>query len=100
MPYVLSLLIGLDQLGAALFFNRNDFTISSLSGICLNSEIDPSWLKEIATLKLSPGQVKLLKVLAKILNKIQANHCSKAIASDLARASYITAILNDQILGR
>lgn len=100
MPYLLSILIGIDQLGAAILFNRNDFTISSLAGIVLNVKVDPSWQEEIAALKLSTWQIKVLLGIGTALNFFFPQHCQKAIASDLARATSTRTILNNQILGK
>lgn len=99
MGYLLTVLIGLDQLGAAILFSRLDFTISSLAGIVMNVKVDPSWQKEVDTFKFSRFQLKFLGWLGPVLNKIQTNHCQKAIASDLSRSTSTRTILNNQILG-
>lgn len=88
--YSHNVLIGLDQLGAAIFFNRNDLTISSLCGLVL---LDDRW---IAILKLSSWQVKTLKVLGRVLNWIQANHCPNAILGDQARANFTLMTLQGE----
>lgn len=86
MGYVLTVLIGIDQLGSAVFFGRNDITISALCGLALEGKPDilgfPLW------------KMKTLRVLGRILNKIQKGHCLSAIKSDKARATSTLAILS------
>jgi hypothetical protein len=76
--YLHSVLIGLDQFGAALFFNRNDITISSICGLVLNNDYD--------SLKLHRWQVVGCRYLGKLLNLISTNHCNEAILGDFDRA--------------
>lgn len=88
MSYALTVLIGLDQLGAAIFFNRNDTTISALAGLALKQE------PGVDILGLSQWQMKTLRVIGRALNKTQKDHCTMAIQGDLARAKSTQTILS------
>lgn len=96
MKYFQTVMIGLDQLGAAILFNRNDFTISSLCGIVRNAKVRPGGIE---ALKLSPWQRTVLEKLGVALNWVtRKNHCQDAIISDLARSTSTSILLKDQIL--
>jgi hypothetical protein len=77
--YVHNVLIGLDQLGAALLFSRNDLTISTMCDMVMKGDDAP--------LKLSGWQRAFLKWLGPVLNKIQTNHCAGARDGDRDRAT-------------
>lgn len=77
--YTHTVLIGLDQLGAALLFNRNDLTISTMCDMVMTGDD--------ASLKLSGWQRAFLKWLGPVLNKIQADHCAGARDGDRDRAN-------------
>lgn len=77
--YVHNVLIGLDQLGAAILFNRNDLTISTMCDMVLKGDDAP--------LELHGWQRAFLKWLGPVLNKIQADHCGQARLGDEARAN-------------
>lgn len=85
--YSHSLAIGLDMFGAVILFNRPDLTISSLCRIVqladANREDFPA---RLAALKLSAWQVKLLRWLAKRLDRLQTDHCEGARLGDIERA--------------
>jgi len=84
--YAHSVLIGLDDLGAGVFFNRNDITISSLCRL--------SQLGQLGPLKLAAWQIVFLKILAPTLDRIQPNHCELARQGDIARAQSMIALLS------
>lgn len=84
--YVYSILIALDDFGAALLFNRNDCTISSL---CRLAQLD-----KLAPLKLSAWQVSFLKRLAPMLDRMQANHCEIARLEDIRRGNAMAELLD------
>lgn len=77
--YLHTVAIGFDQLGAAILFNRNDLTISSLSGLVLNNNY--------TQLNLNKYQIFFLKGIGKSLNLFFKNHTSGAIVADNARAN-------------
>ena len=90
--YVHNILIGLDCLGAALLFNRNDITISSMCRVVqLHDANETSW--RINGLDLQRWQIIFLRWLAVILDKIQTGHCAKAVEGDLERAKSIERLL-------
>lgn len=77
--YTHSVLIGLDMFGAALMFNRNDLTISTMCDMVMKGDD--------ASLKLHGSQRAFLAWLGPVLNKIQANHCAEARQGDIERAN-------------
>ncbi len=79
------LLVSLDELGAAILYNRTDTTISSLCRL--------AQLELLGRVEASRWQAWSLTNLAPLLDRIQANHCEKARLADLARAESTIAIL-------
>jgi len=95
--YAYRVLIGLDRLGAALLFNRNDITISTLCGLVQLADSARPDRKHAFRLVLSfglhPLQLWLLRQLSYVLDKIQRNHCQLAIEGDLQTAHSIASML-------
>jgi len=95
--YSYRVLIGLDRLGAALLFNRNDITISTLCGLVqLADSARPerkSAFRLVLSFGLHPVQLWLLRQLSYALDKIQPNHCQLAIQGDRATAQSIIDML-------
>lgn len=95
--YAYRVLIGLDRLGAALLFNRNDITISTLCGLVqLADSARPDRRKAfrlVLSFGLHPVQLWLLRQLTYVLDKIQRNHCQLAICGDVQTAQSIVAML-------
>jgi hypothetical protein len=92
--YVHNVLIALDCLGAALLFNHNDITISSMCRLVqlADSKADKAaW--QLAALKLSSWQVTLLRWIAAFLEDLQKGHCAKAVEGDMQRAKSIQQLL-------
>ncbi len=83
--YSHTLAIAFDDLAAAVLFNRDDLTVSSL---CRLAQLD-----RLAPLKLCAWQVAVLKRLASILDRIQAHHCERARLGDIARGNAMAALL-------
>lgn len=83
--YTHTVLIGLDQLGAAILFNRNDLTISTMCDMVAKGDD--------ASLKLQGWQRAFLKRLGPVLNKIQADHCAQARVGDEGRATSTLSVL-------
>jgi hypothetical protein len=76
------LLIGIDDLGAVVFFNRPGITISSLCKLAMAGEDTP--------LKLWPWQ---RRVLLWIGARLGHAHCDAAALADLERARAIVGYL-------
>lgn len=95
--YAYRVLIGLDRLGAALLFNRNDITISTLCGLVQLADSARPDRKHAFRLVLSfglhPVQLWLLRQLSYVLDKIQADHCQLAIGGDVQTAQSIVTML-------
>lgn len=83
--YSHTLLIALDDLGASIFFNRPDLTISTLCWLVANGKDAP--------LKLWGWQRMALKFLGPILNRIQTDHMALAKEGDLERAQSTQTLL-------
>lgn len=90
-------LIGLDRLGAALLFNRNDITISTLCGLVQLADSARPDRKRAFRLVLSfglhPVQLWFLRQLSHVLDAIQPNHCQLAIQGDLATSRSVIDML-------
>jgi hypothetical protein len=85
--YTHNVLIGLDMLGAAIFFNRNDITISSMCRLVqLYDREAPGAAWCFRRLKLWKWQVTVLRWLAIFLDDLQKNHCAQAFNGDARRA--------------
>lgn len=84
--YAHNVLIGLDDLGAVVFFNRNDVSISGLCRLAQKGELD--------RVKAGPWQIWVLLRLAVMLDWIRANHCEAARLGDIDRAKSTITILS------
>lgn len=84
--YTHTLAIAVDQLGAAVIFNRPDLTISTLCWVVMSGDAQP--------LKLALWQIWSLRCLGPILNRIQANHCAQAREGDMERAQSTLLLLS------
>jgi hypothetical protein len=88
-------LVGLDQFGAAVLFNRNDACISSLCRIVQNADAGVGdFPARLASLNLKPWQLSFLRWLAPKLDKIEADHCELSRQGDLARAESTKTLLS------
>ena len=83
--YTHTVLIGLDQFGAAVIFNRNDLTISTMCDMVMKGND--------ASLELHGWQRAFLKMLGPRLNRIQADHCGQARLGDEQRAKLTLQVL-------
>lgn len=92
--YSHSVAIGVDQLGAAVLFNRPGLTISSLCRIVelADKGVTP-FPDRLAFLTLSDWQIELLRWLGKKLDGRWPGHCEGARIGDLARADAAIALL-------
>ena len=93
--YLHSVLIGLDDFGAALLFNRNDVTISTMCRVVqLVDRKDPAAEVVLKRLALHPAQVFFLRWVGRGLTLISRHHCAKALVGDMERAHAIQALLD------
>lgn len=93
--YAHTFLIALDQTGAAVLFNRNDATISSLCHLQLETDAgNADAAAKHATLNLHPWQVWFLRHVGAGLEWKWPGHCARAAAADIARAESTKAILS------
>ena len=83
--YVHSILVGLDDLAAALLFNRCDCTISSLCRLAQLGLLD--------RIDAHPWHRWFLTRLAPVLDRIQPNHCELARLADLRRGRSAAQLL-------
>ncbi len=92
--YLHNVLVGLDAWGAAVFFNRNDVTISTMCRIVqLYDAKDADAVAVVTHMNLHDWQIGVLRRLAVGLNEIQPNHCELARQGDIERAQRILALL-------
>ena len=92
--YTHTIAIGLDDLGAAVLFNRNDITISSLCWMQRQAdEGDPKVTAKLATLGLRPWQHGFLRNVGDMLEAIRPGHCDRARLADMARGGRMQALL-------
>jgi hypothetical protein len=92
--YSHNVLIGVDQLAAAVFFNRNDLTVSALCRIVqLSDSGDAKFQAALDSMKLARWQIGFLRKLAPVLDWIQAGHCELARLGDIGRARSTAALL-------
>ena len=96
MNYIHTLAIALDQLAAAVFFNRPDLTISALCRVVqLADSGEHGWAWKVDRyLKLNLWQVVALRSIGWALNSTFRNHCEAARLSDLARANGVARLLD------
>jgi hypothetical protein len=83
--YLHTLLVALDQFGAAVFFNRADLTVSAMC-----------WLvRKGRTEDLRPGrwQTWLLVHIGNVLEWVQPGHLEAARVGDLIRANSVRLML-------
>lgn len=92
--YSHNVLIAVDQLGAAVIFNRLDVTISSLCRVVqLADGGDAKFQATLASLKFAPWQVGFLRRTARALEWIQPGHCEAARLADIDRAKAMDTLL-------
>lgn len=93
--YTHTIAIGLDDLGAAVLFNRNDITISSLCWMQRTADAgDPNVSAKLATLDLRPWQHGFLRRVGAGLEWIRPGHCDRARRADQARGKSMAVLLS------
>lgn len=93
--YTHNVLLGIDFLGAIIFFNRTDLTISALCRIVQLYDAKAAgaaWAYQ--QLKLWKWQAEALRWLAPFLDDLQVNHCQKALEGDAQRARSALSLYN------
>lgn len=93
--YVHTVLVAADQLGAAVLFNRDDITISSLCGLVRRMGRGDKQARNLVYLGLAlrDWQIGFLRVTGRALERFWPRHCEKAIAADIVRGKTALAIL-------
>lgn len=84
--YFKTVMLGVDDLGAAIILNRNDMSISAACGLVLNGFADP--------LRLSRFQHGFCWYTGKALNYFWPGHCEGAVINDLLRGKYTLSLLS------
>jgi hypothetical protein len=85
LTYFKSVMLGLDDWGAAILLNRNDLCISAACGLVRRNTILP--------LELYPWQQSFLRVVGAVLDYFWPGHCEGAIQGDINRANSTLALL-------
>lgn len=108
--YLHTALVALDDFGAAVFFNRDDVTISSLCGLVrrfdvkrsatsANPGVSAQALSQSAAnallrlMGLRDWQISALRVIGAGLELIRSGHCERAIAADIQRSQQAVTLL-------
>jgi hypothetical protein len=85
--YFKTVMLGLDDLGAAILLNRNDLCISAACGL-VRSGRD-------AALQLHAWQRFFLKVVGASLDYFLPAHCEGSVGGDINRANSTLALLQE-----
>lgn len=98
--YTNQVAVALDELGAAVFFNRKGVTISSLCRAVLLADAGHTdWAWRVDNyLKLGTWQKVALRVLGKALNFTFPNHCESARLGMLVQAGWTIKLFEDPSL--
>jgi hypothetical protein len=92
--YSHTIAIAIDDMGAALFFNRNDITISSLCWLQRTADNgDPNICARLASLYLRTWQHSFLRHVGDALEWLSPGHCERARIADRARGRSMDALL-------
>ena len=92
--YAHTLLIALDDLGAAILFNRDDLCVSSLCGLQRRADSgDVPALAAVLSLGLRPWQASLLRRIGAGLEWLSPGHCEASIAGDIERGDAMRSLL-------
>ena len=93
--YVHTVLVAIDQLGAALLFNRDDTTISSLCGLTRRMDRGDKAARNLIYLRLAlrDWQIGFLRTTGRALERFWPGHCEAAIKADIQRGQRVLAIL-------
>lgn len=93
--YVHTVLVAIDQTAAAVLFNRDDVTISSLCGLVrrMDAGIHVAGFTLRVALGLRPWQLGFLRLTGTALEKFWPGHCEAAIKADIARGERAQTIL-------
>lgn len=94
--YLHTLAVATDDLLAALLFNRDDVTISSLCGLYRRATGgDPRATAVLAAMDLKGWQRTFLRVVGNGLERILPGHCERAVGADILRGQAMVALLED-----
>lgn len=92
-PYWLVVLLALDRLGAALFFNRPDITISALCWVVRFAPTDRTAAAALTDIHPYPWQILVLRWIGDGLEFVNPGHCVHARASDTITAQSTVSLL-------
>lgn len=84
---------GFDRFGAAVIYNIEDVTISSLCWVVLNADTNITAKKALVTLRLAPWQHATLKWIGHGLEFFWPGHCEGARISDIGVSENIQELL-------
>ena len=94
--YLHTLAVAIDDAAAAVLFNRDDVTISSLCGLYRRSRAgDARAAAVLAAMGLKGWQRTFLRLVGDGLERILPGHCARAIAADILRGQAMVALLED-----
>lgn len=93
--YVHTVLVAIDQTAAAVLFNRDDVTISSLCGLVRRMDRGDKQARNLVYLGLAlrDWQIGFLRFTGAALEKFWPGHCEAAIKADIARGERAQTIL-------
>lgn len=93
--YVHTVLVAIDQTGAAVLFNRDDITISSLCGLTRRMDKGDKVARNLIYLGLAlrDWQIGFCRITGRALEWLSPGHCEGAIASDIQRGRSALTIL-------
>ncbi len=92
-PYWLVVLIGLDRLAAAIFFNRPDITVSALGWVVHFAHSELVAAAALRDLAMYRWQARALLWIGDGLELLQPGHCAYARASDTITAKSTVSLL-------
>ncbi|MDE2105825.1 MAG: hypothetical protein KGL39_51855 [Patescibacteria group bacterium] len=94
MTWLHTISVAFDDLLAAVLFDLDDTTVSSLCGVQRRADAgDPRAAAALTALYLRPWQHGFLRVVGRALEWIRPGHCERAIAADLARGKTMRGLL-------
>lgn len=98
--YLHTVLIGLDDFGAALFLNRNDCTISTACDLVRKMDAGNKAARDIVwlTFAFKRWQITALRAIGAGLERIQPGHCNAARLADIARGRSAAVVLDSVAL--
>lgn len=93
--YLHTVAIGVDDLGAALFLNRNDCTISTACDLVRKMDGGNKVARNVVMLTFAfhDWQIRALRRIGVGLERLSPGHCDRARLADIARGRNAAAVL-------